>query len=348
MAPAKGSDLAAVAASVKPVAPGHLAFLAQEDHIGFASGSYTLPPGLRNLLVTFYTNLVSQAQAGAGEARPADLSPLFAASLRTLGAPLAVTANLTTNALLAQGAIVMDDAAGYLNEQAALMKTPAFQSMLAQSGMSMNVIGTRTNKTTVIHRYQTRFDEAAFKQAIRARLPSDATPEEAAAATAEGTAPLRTVARLLGGYEYAAVGGSLAFGMGAPAMIEQAIDRIGAPPQPAAEAARIHKALALPAAPCAIGRLSLSGLARVALQFVPNLPPDAAAALPKGDAILFGEWISGGEAHALTLVPPAEVKALKAAVQTVVKSFQSSVPDEAFDADEGEDEDEAPAAEPQK
>lgn len=335
MAPTAGSDLATLVASVKPVTPVNLAFLAHEDLLAFASGSYALPEEMRNQIIGLYTQMVSQAQSGDAAISPTDLAALIAPSLRLLGAPMALSANLTTHAILAQGLIGIDNAATYLNEQSALLKTPAYLSMAAQSGMSMSESETRTYKTTNIRRYLTRFDEETFKKSVRTRLSEDAASDDVASAIEEGMAPIRMVHRFLdGGYEYAAVDGALAFGMGAPAMVEQVIDRLSAPPQPAAEAERIRKMLTPSVAPCAIGRFSLSGFARIVLNLTSPLSPEAAAALPKGDAILFAKWIKDSEARSLTLIPAAEIKALKAISQAVMLANQSS-----FDEDEDEDED---------
>ncbi len=338
MAPSKGSEIASLVASVKPVAPEHLAFLEKDALFGFAAGSYVLPESMRKQFVDMYTRLVSLSP-GLSSVQPADLAAIMDQSMRVLGAPLAFTANLSTNALLVQGVMGVADADAYLSQQLAMMRTPAFQAMMQQSGMKFSEPVVRTYKTAKIHTFNTSFDEESFKKVLRAQLGADADPATVEAAMEAGMGPMRMVMKLFAGYEYASTGKTLAFGMGVPAMIERAIDRAGMPAQPSAEAGRIQKLLTPPAAPCAVGRFSLSGFLGMMLTMTDTLPAEAAATLPAGEGAVFAEWIVDGHAQSTLLVPPSEITSIKAMVQAITQTKQ----DEA-DAEEVGEEPPAEAA----
>lgn len=325
LAPNKGSDLEALVASAKPVTTQHLAFLKKDSLFSLALGSYTLPQHLRDQILRLYAQMLPQATVT--DEKPVDVAALMSPSLHALGAPLVMTATLTTNAILAQGVFDIDDAAGYLNEQVTMMRTAEFKKLMSHSGMTLAESPTRVYKGATIHPFAPLLDEERFKQSLRdQRLPN--TPTEAADSDLkEAVETMRTLSKFFGsGYEYAAVGPSLAFGMGLPTMAEQAIDHISAPTQTAEEAERIQTLLRLPAAPCAIGRLSLSALAHMTLKIANVLPRDAAAALPPGDGICFAKWVANGEEHTRILVPPFELKAIQAAAQAISHAQNDVMP----------------------
>ncbi len=319
MTPAKGSEIANLVASVKPVTPEHLAFLESDALFGFAAGSYVLPEALRKQFVDMYTRLVSLSP-GTSSVQPADLAAMMDQSMRVLGAPIAFTANLSTNALLVQGVMDVADAEAYLSQQLAMMKTPTFQAMMKQSGMTLSEPVVRTYKTSKIHTFNTVFDEESFKKIMREQLGADADPETVEAAMEAGMGPMRMVMKLFSGYEYAATEKTLAFGMGAPAMVERAIDRSGTPAQPSAEAGRIQHLLAPPAAPCAVGRFSLSGFIKMILTMTDTLPAEDATTLPAGEGAVFAEWIVEGHAQSTLLVPPSEITSMKAMFQAITQA----------------------------
>jgi hypothetical protein len=199
-----------------------------------------------------------------------------------------------------------------------MMKKPVFAALMKQSAMKMPDPVVRTYKDVKIYTFKTALDEDGFKKLLRDQMPADLDPKDLDEAMQAGLKPIRTLMKLMEpGYEYAAKGKTLAFGMGAPAMVEQVIDRIDKPVKPSVEANRITQLLAPSSAPFVISRLSLSGLAKVILTMTHVVPAEAASALPTGDGVVMAEWTSGGQAESALLITTSEITSLTAIFQAV-------------------------------
>lgn len=334
--PAKDSDIAALLASAKPVTPEYLTYLDGNALFHCAAGSYTFPNTLRKQIEDLYASMM-RLSPNLASVESKDIAELLDASIRAIGAPLALTATCRTNAILVQGMMGIPQAETYLTNQLAMMKKPVFTAIVGQSGMKMPEPIVRTYKDVKIHTFKTLFDEEGFKETLRAQMPADLDPKDLEEAMQAALKPMRAMMKLLEpGYEYAARGNTLAFGMGSPEMVEQVIDRIDTLAKPSVEANRITQLLAPASAPFVIGRLSLSGIAKVILTLTRVVPAEAAAAFPTGDGVVMAEWITGGQAESAILITASEINSLTA----IFKAAKPSPGMGAFEGgDMGDDED---------
>ncbi len=334
--PTKNSDIAALLASAKPITPEYLAYLDGDALFRCAVGSYTFPNALRKQIVDLYASMM-RLSPNLSSVEPKDIAELFDQSLRALGAPLGLTATCRTNAILVQGMMGMPQAETYLADQLAMMKKPAFAAIMGQSGMKMPEPVVRTYKDVKIHTFKTLLDEEGFKKMFRAQMPAEMDPKDLDEAMQAGLKPMRSLLKLMGpGYEYAAKGKTLAFGMGSPAMVEQVINRIDAPAKPSAEALRITKLLAPQSDPLMMGRLSLSGIAKVILEMTHVIPASTAATLPTGDGVIMAEWATGGQAESAILITTSEITSLTAIVKAANPSagMNAAIGDESENAND--------------
>lgn len=313
LTPAAGTDIASLIASAKPASAKELAFMDAGSLFSFATGGSTVPSALKQQLVSLYVDLTVSAPNFKG-VETNELAAVIGHSMRMFGAPMAFTGSLSTNgtALLSQGMISVPDPAVYVTDLFALMKMPAYQRMMGQSGMTVSNIATRTYKGMTVYAFKSAFDEAALVR----QMGGGATN---VSSNATQTAALRTVMSLFGnGYECAAMPSDVAFGMGSPAMVEHAVDRIRSAPGASASAQGLQAALGLSAAPHTLGRFSLSGLFRLSRPVAPGVPVAVKTPPESEDScVMFGSWVAGGEAHSVLLVPPSEIKAVTAQAQAL-------------------------------
>jgi len=320
LVPRAGTDAAALIASMQPVQDAQLAFIDKASLLSCASGRAVMPDPLKQGLIKLYTDMMALSPAGKGITAGARAA-LVAQSVQTLGLPMAFTFGTTPGdrGLLAQGMLQMTNAAAYLDAQFALMRQPEIRKL---SAMAFTEPVARMHQGTRILTCRGTLDEKALEAMLQGAAPGAAPGQlDASLRTAMGF--LRPVMQLFSNdLAYAATPAALAFGMGTPATIEQAIARLQGAATP--EAARIRGVLAPSAAPCSIGRLSLAGIMRGILTNLPagegpgDLPAVAAAAAQEGEGIVFGSWRSGGEALSALHLPPSEVKALKAQLPVLI------------------------------
>ena len=305
LAAKSGSTVAGILGSMTPVAPEYLSFVNPDSLFSFATGSYVVPEQLKRQIVTLYRKMIKSSPMMAG-VEDAELTTMLSQSAAMAGAASAFAGRMSPeNRLLMHGLIGVPNAAAYLEEMVTLMKTPAYQAMMAGSGMRIAEPVKRAYKESSIYSWTFTFDEEAMRKTIQAQSPEVPLDEQSFAG-------MQTVMKVLGSaYEYAAASRGLAFGMGSPAMVEQAVDRLTAPAPESAEAARIRKMLSPAAAPAVIGRLAIVDIALVAMKMQgAELPPEIAAA-PAGEGIVFADWIENGDLKSATLIPAADVKTLR-------------------------------------
>jgi len=317
LAPKAGTDIAAFVASAKPVGAEQLAFIEKDSLVSYASGASVIPEGLKRQFIDFYAQMVALSPL-YDATQTNDLAVVMSQSTRKFDAPTALTASLSADGstLLAQGTMTMPNPAKYLDEQIALLKTPAFQKLTSLSGgMQLSEPTTRDYKGVKAYAWKTVLDEQAMEKTVRAGIPANLPPEQVEALVKSNLATMRLVMKLFGGgYEYAATAKDFVFGMGTPAMLEAAIDRAQAAPAASAEATRIETLLAPSSEPHSLGRFSLSKL--VLLMFAAQ--PELAAAVkdvPAGEGIVFASWLYDGERLTALLVPASEIKTLTAFAQ---------------------------------
>ena len=322
LAPKPGSDIAAIVASVKPVPSSERAFIEAGSLFSYAAGNYALPPALKAQIVDLYTKMLTLTP-NFEAAQTNELAAVMNQSMQVIGAPMGFNGSLSTNSrtLFVQGVMNISNPGAYLDRQLAMMKTPAYQKMMSQSGMKISEPTQRAYKGVTIHTWSNLFDEKTFAKLMRDALPTNTPPQDVEAATQASMGPMRAVMQLFcNGYEYAATPKGVVFGMGSPAMIERTISRVQAPSGLSLEASRIQKLFAPATSPYVLGRFSLSGLMSLVLSSQPEMAAamqKLAQAQPAGEGVVFAHWTNSGEACSALLIPPSEIKAVTAQTQAI-------------------------------
>ncbi len=316
MAAKPGTDIAALVASAKPASAAHLGFVESGTLFGFASGGAQLPDAFRQRIIDVYVKLLAAAPTSAGLSTE-DLTAFMTTSIQAFGAPMAFRGQRAADGLtlLVQGVQAVANPTGYLDGQLAMLKSPAFKQL---GGLFSGEPVTRTFMGLPVYTWETKSLEAGMDSTLRQAIPGGATNAAAVAMLAKTTGVMRALFGI--GYEYAATPRGVVFGMGAPAMIEQAIRRLQEPAKPSAEADRIRHRLAVGAAPHALGRLSLQGLIGLVREAAGGETAAVAApvAPPIGDdGVIFANWTAQAEMHSVVLIPPGEVKAVVAGLQSL-------------------------------
>ena len=326
LAPKPGTDMAAILSSGKPLSAAQLGFIEKDSLISYATGGCAIPDRLKQQLVGFYTQMTALSPLYKST-KTNDIAAVMNRSIRMLGVPMAFTSRLAEDggALLALGAIGVADPAAYIKEQVEIMKTPDFLNMMGPTGMRFPAPTTRPCKGVTVYSWKTEYNEAAMKEAARAALPANMPAEKAAAALESNLASMRMMMNLFGkGYEYAAMPKDVVFGMGSSAMIEAAIDRVGAAAKESAEAARIETMLAPSGTPYTLGRISLSKLMGLILAAQPEL----AAAMKNAqtaaadEGIVFAAWPYKQERITALLIPASDIKTISSFAQAAQAQAQ--------------------------
>jgi hypothetical protein len=333
VSPKAGTDFAALMASGKPASAAQLAFIEKGSLFSYASGGSVVPERLKQQFIALYAQVAALSPLYE-PSQTNELAGLMRTSVRMFGAPMAFTGTQAAEggALLLQGTIAVANPAAYLAEQIEMMKSPAFQKLMGQSGMKFPEPTVRACKGLKAYAWKTELDEAAMEKAVRAGLPPNLPPDKAEEALKSSLASMRsTLALFGGGYEYAATAKELVVGMGSPAMLEAAVGRVQATPVASAEAARIEALLSPSGAPQSLGRVSLGKL----IGLMAAAQPEVAAAMkavpaaPAGEGIVFAGWPYKDETLTALLIPASELKALSGfigAAQTQAMQKQQGGP----------------------
>lgn len=306
LAARSGSTVEGIFHSMTPVSPEYLSFINAQSLFSVASGSFVVPEQLKHQIVTVYRQMMKFSPAMAN-VEDADLEAMLKQSVAMLGAAMAFEAQKPEGGrLLMLGAAGVSNAAAYIEEMVAMMKTPTYQNMISGSGMQITEPVQRAYKDASIYTWKFAFDEAALRKTVEAQSPGIQLGDQSFEA-------MKIATRVLGDVcEYAAASQGLAFGMGSPAMVEQAVDRLATKAPVSVEALRIQKLLSPAAVPVAMGRVAIVDIARLAMkmQCGTELPEEVRNA-PAGEGIVFVDWIEGGDVKSSTLIPAADVKALR-------------------------------------
>ena len=313
LAPKEGSDMAAWIASVKPAAPADLAFIEKGSLISYVAGQSVLPEKMKKQLVDYYIGLVAMSPMFSSVSTN-EMAVALGNSFKTMGAPAAFTCRPPADdgALRVLGKYTFDDPAAYVAEQLALQKNPAMQKFSMMTGEPRE----RTGKDDLkIVSWTNMFDEKALTDMLREAGMAQEDIDKAM------KSPLETIGhigKLLGNtYEFAADGKHVVWGMGAPAMVEEAAERARNAKKASAEAERIEALLKPSGDPNSLGLISLSEMFRLGIGLSDAKLAGAAKAVPAGEGIAFTGWPFKGEVLTALLVPPSEVKAITALVQVM-------------------------------
>lgn len=323
-----GSDIAAMVASSRPVSPLELTFIDKESAFSFGAGGFAVPETLKRLVLDFYGEMIASSPV-FDKTQTGEWKTIMEQSMKVFGVPMAYTGNLRDGALSAQGVLTVPDSQAYVASQVAMIKSDAYRKMMKQSGMGVSDPISRTYKGLTVYGYKPVLDEKAVARQMQQALPTNMAPEQAEAAMQANMGAMRFLTQFMGGgYEYAADARRVYMGMGAPAMVEQAIGRAQAPAA-SAEAVRIRDALGLKKAPCMLGRLSLAELVRAVSENVLGKGTAGGVPEPKpegGEGVLFAQWAESGDSLSTLLFPAAEIKALVTQVQSAqMKASQKAV-----------------------
>lgn len=316
LAPKEGTDMAAWIASVKPAAPADLAFIEKGSLISYAAGQSALPEKMRQQIVDYYMGLVTATPMFASISTN-EMAAVLNSSFKTMGVPAAFTCRPPADdgALRILGKYTFDDPAAYVAEQVALQKNPAMQKFSMMTGEP----GERTGKNDLkITSWTNLFDEKALTDMLREAMPAGMEQEDIDKAMKSQQEMIGPVRKLFGNtYEFAADGKHVVWGMGAPAMVEEAAERARNAGKASAEAERIEALLNPSGDPNSLGLISLSEMFRLGIGLFDAKLADAAKAVPAGEGIVFTGWPFKGEVLTALLVPPSEVKAITALGQVM-------------------------------
>lgn len=317
LVPRAGTEMAALVASMQPARDAQLAFMDKSALLACAAGRTVVPATLEQGIVKLYSDMLALSPAVKG-LTAAERDDLLAQSLRTLGLPMAVACGLSSDgrALQAQGMVQMTNAAAFVAGQLALMRKPALRKL---SGMAFTEPVVRTHQGARIFTCRGALDEKSLDALMR-QEGAVSGPMDASMQAAMGF--IRPAMQLFSNdLAYAVAPGAMAFGMGPPAVVEQALARLRETATP--EAARI-RGLLMPSggAPCTLGRLSPSGLLRGILgNRASGGQGDlllSAAAIQEGEGIIFAGWRANQELMSALHIPPSEIRALKAQLPLLI------------------------------
>lgn len=307
LVPVSGSTVAGILASMQPVDPAYLGFVRKDSLFAMASGPYTLSDQLKSQIVALYVRMIKTSPMSV-EIDAAELAFVMRESIESLGAATALSLDMTADgkSFRMQGAMGVNQAVSYLEKMVALANMPGMKALTGQSGFRMEAAEKRMYKDYPVYNWKVELDEAA----LRKQMGPAGQDENAIAG-------VNTMMALFGsGYAYAATPKGVTFGLGSPAMVEQAADRLMAGSVDDAEVKRIHALLSPAASPVVIGRFNLleavrSG-AKMATEVAGKPLPAAVSGLPAGEGIIFADWLKGSEVNTALLVPTADIKALSA------------------------------------
>ncbi len=313
--PEPGTAAVALIRSLKPVGAAPLALLDPGSLFSMATGAYTLPVNVERQLLDFYRRLLDTLPAFSA-VDPDEIMTMVKFSLSMLGAPTAMSGRLDpeVQALRLQGLIGVADAADGLARMLAMVQSHSYRTMLAQVGMTVAGPVQRMHGDTAVHtlQFHAEPDLDALRVAIRAQRPS-------AAAQEAGIKAVQKMVPFFGhGAEYAATTHGMVFGLGAPAMIEQALARTRLA-APSAEAARITARVSPVTAPVAVCRFALLealGMGWQARQASPAVKT-ALAMLKGGEGVVGAAWVEGDQLVRAVLVPAADIKVLGGAIRSM-------------------------------
>jgi hypothetical protein len=313
LAPKAGSELAAWAASGKPVTPKQLAFIEKDALFCSASGGSVLPETMKNRLLNLYVGMTA-ASPVVKNADTNELAKALRDSFEQQGAPHAFTIFLPAadGSIKLQGVYELADAAKALENNVAQAGLGPYKQMFEVSGLVMPEPVLSERGGMKVASFKLAFDEKLAEKAIRENLPEGQDAAKADAAVAGQLEVLKKVTGFLsGGWESGAVGKHLFFGMGEGAL-DAAVARVKSPGV-SAEAERIEALLSPSGDPTGIGRLALSRIFALVMANDPQLA-GLAKAVPPGDGVFFAGWPVKDELLSATLVSASEIKAVAALV----------------------------------
>ncbi len=308
-----GSTVAEIIRSIQPVEPVFRNFITQDSLFSMASGRYRIPENLSRQMTRIYLNILKMSPHSK-DFDEESFKEILQQSMEAAGAAMAFEIKLQDlKNIQIQGALGMQDAANYLQKMIAISQSPTYRKMTSESGIQVEGPTQRSSEGLNINTWRFALDEDALRKMIADQAPgTDVDP----AAIEQINQAFQAFGSI---YESAAIDSGLAFGMGNPAMVEQAARRLKAPSSDNAGDS-IHKRLCPSATPAAIGRFDIVGLVSRMLQLQTGKPL-AAADLPTGDGIVFADWIEGGDVKSATLIPATDVKTLRTLIQSASERF---------------------------
>jgi len=329
LVPVSGSTVAGILESMQPVDPAHIGFVEEGTLFSMASGQYSLPDQVKRQVVSLYVRMIEATPSFAGTDTD-ELAFALRESFESLGASMAWSFAMTPEgkSFLMKGVMGITPAVSYLEKMVALAGMPGMKALMGQSGVGMSTPEKRMYKEYPVYHWTMTFDEAA----IRKQMGVSGTDDQAFAS-------VEKMMQLLGsGYDYAATPKGITFGLGSPAMVEQASDQLMVADTKAVEVERIRALLLPAAAPVVIGRFGLLDAVRTAMRLGADITaepmPAAVATLPAGEGIVFADWLNGSEVNTALLVPAADIKALTAMGKAMQQAIAAEVDDDGMDDEE--------------
>jgi hypothetical protein len=310
--PAKGRAFEGIVNSLQGVDRSWLASLGGGNMFGMVSGAYNVPPELATSLLDAYITMMAKMPDGF-VLDPAFMREVMQPSLDTMGAPVFVFADPSADGggFSLFGGMEVADGPGLLGRMLALMSTEAYQAQMKTSGMKVTEPVTRTVADTTVYRWSMAFDDEAFLEKMQEAGAQDVDPAELATIK-------QTIGMFLSGYDYAATGKGLVFGIREDADIQQAMALLAAKGSDAGADAILAR-IGAPVLPYMVSRLDLLAW----MQFMQKLgTPALPVVAGKGEGVLMAGWRVDGALEHVVLVPARDVIAIRKATAQMQESAE--------------------------
>jgi hypothetical protein len=316
-----GTDVAALIASRPPLPPQLLNFRNKNEVFWIAGSGYTMPPTLAEQTAAAHAaRLAAKYQLAVPEnEEPIDFSTITSLLMAGQAAPFSLSLDIALNALQARGIVMINNPQARYEDYIAAISTLPVTALLKDIGLQIETAAPRKYGSTTIRRHLSLFNDELFRKNRENRIPPTTKRKKAVAEIAHQANLKKSLNALVStGCECAAVADALVFGTGSPAMIESAVDHLNSATtlQISQNTRNLLERLTLENTPCTVGEIVLSDIIIKLAHHTPETDKQALSAHTSGEAIIFAEWTKPNAINALTIIPPAEVKALRKIVQS--------------------------------
>jgi hypothetical protein len=318
MVPQPGRALSRIIPTLQAVDASWVSELEGDDLFAVATGAYVVPEETFTSILDRYIELLQASSSVSGTDWDAEaLRAMMKPSLATMGVPTFMTANFDKeDGLSLLGGMRMEDPSAYLSDMLELMKSDAYAKMMEQSGITVSEPTEREVNGNKVYRWGMNFDQDAFLKKMQQNGATNAVPADLAGF-------VKAMELFMPGYDYAATKDGLAFSSVDNADIEDAM-KILAPREVASSS--ILAKIGAPVRPYMVGRFNFLAMVDVASKLgatpvVPEIGTD-------GEGIVLAGWRSGDSVEHLTLIPAADIRAIRKAMKTTSPSMAAPSPAE--------------------
>lgn len=298
LSPAASSDIGKMLASMQPPDDAYLSLVDRDALVSMATGSYSVPERLLMQGRDALLQLMSLSP-DLEEATREHMERMLDSSLAMAGAANALQiSGSSVQALTYSGAVAIPDADNHLATIKSLMDAPVYHAYLKPLGITIASLPERTYGDIPVLTWSLDIDESLWGGNVHNK--GNALP-----------------GLFMGSIStYAATPHGLAYGSGSETAVDGILDRLTTTTPSTQEAQRIRSVLSPAQAPVSIGRLALVDLVRLFME----AQADQTAVVPqgvKGEGVLFCSWLEQHRLRSVTLIPAADIKAMRVMMPTV-------------------------------